>query len=81
MCSGYKPESFFYTQPAIGIKVQESGTESAIKPAAKPANETASLSSKKCKRDWWFPRKEEEFEKECDKINAACLEMEDFQEH
>src|SRR5436189_1148134 len=36
LCSGYKPESFFYTRPAIGIKVRES-TTSAAKPAIEPA--------------------------------------------
>src|SRR5436190_14976987 len=42
LCSGYRLEAFFYTQPAIGIKVRESTTSAAmpapaIEPAAKPA--------------------------------------------
>src|SRR5436190_17743380 len=47
LCSGYKPESFFYTRPAIGIKVRES-TTSAAKPAVEPAQRR---STRKRKRD------------------------------
>ena len=61
--SGYKPESFFYTRPAIEIKMPESTTSAAkpaikpavkpaIKPAAKPAIEPAQRrSTRKRKRD------------------------------
>ena len=114
LCSGYKPESFFYTRPAIGIKVRESTTlaampapaiepaakpapaiepaakpaaKPAIKPAAKPAIKPAAKPAakpaiepaqrhftRKRKRDWRLPIKEdEEFETECDRINEACL--------
>src|SRR5436190_21917843 len=38
LCSGYKPEAFFYTRPATGLKVRESTTaKPAIEPAAMPA--------------------------------------------
>ena len=42
LCSGYKPEAFFYTRPATGLKVRESTTaKPAIEPAAKQAIEPA----------------------------------------
>ena len=96
LCSRYQSESFFYTQPNIGIKVRESAikrtakstieiaaepaiepaVQPAIEPAAEPATERAGLSSsKKRKQDWRIPtKKNEEYERECNRFNAAFFE-------
>src|SRR5204863_8043444 len=51
----------------------------AIKPAAKQAIEPAQRrSTRKRKRDWRLPTKEDEaFEAECDRINETCLTAKD----